>query len=125
MKTCSQPIETTSHPISGVNTTVAKYCAELKMAAAKPRSLVGNQAATIFELPGNDGPSKRPTSRRSRNSNPTAVAALKLPIAPCAMVNADHSTIAQPYTFFAPNRSSRYPDGICEIRYVQPNAENR
>ena len=30
--------------MSGANSTVAKYCAELKMAAAVPRSAVGNQA---------------------------------------------------------------------------------
>ena len=44
----------------GANSTVAKYCAELKMAEAVPRSLAGNQAATMRALAGNDGDSAAP-----------------------------------------------------------------
>jgi hypothetical protein len=33
--------------MSGAKSTVAKYCAELKTADAVPRSLAGNQAATM------------------------------------------------------------------------------
>ncbi|MNP32046.1 hypothetical protein D3C76_1252030 [compost metagenome] len=52
---------------------MAKYCAELKIAEAVPRSAVGNQAATMRALPGKDGASARPTRKRSMNSATTAV----------------------------------------------------
>src|SRR3712207_8397561 len=42
----------TSQPMMGANSAVAKYCAELKMAEAVPRSLAGNQAATMRPLAG-------------------------------------------------------------------------
>jgi hypothetical protein len=45
----------------GAKITVAKYCAELKIATAVPLSCAGNQAATIRLLPGKDGASARPT----------------------------------------------------------------
>ena len=94
VKTCSQPAATTSQPISGEKAAVAKYCAELKMAAAVPRSLVGNQAATMRELPGNDGPSARPTSNRRMNSRPTAVPIEKFPTKPWQTVKMDQDRIA-------------------------------
>ena len=58
----------------GANRAVAKYCAELKMAEAVPRSLAGNQAATMRPLAGNDGASAKPTRRRSANRAVTATA---------------------------------------------------
>ena len=36
----------------GANRAVAKYCAELKTADARPRSLVGNHADVMRPLPG-------------------------------------------------------------------------
>src|ERR1700740_558724 len=69
--------------------TVAKYCPELKMADAVPRSLPGNQAATIRAFAGNDGASAQPTRKRSANSTTTALAPLKKPIKPCITVNSD------------------------------------
>ena len=36
--TCSQPKLNTIQPMIGANSAVAKYCAELKMAEAVPRS---------------------------------------------------------------------------------------
>ena len=38
----------------------AKYCDELKIADARPRSEVGNHAATMRPLPGNTGACARP-----------------------------------------------------------------
>jgi hypothetical protein len=60
----------------GANSTVAKYCAELKTADAVPRSLAGNHAATMRPLAGNDGASLKPTRKRSANSTTTAVPAV-------------------------------------------------
>ena len=74
MNTCSQPQAWTIQPISGANSTVAKYCAELKIAEAVPRSAVGNQAATMRALPGNDGASAKPTRKRSMNRAMIALA---------------------------------------------------
>lgn len=91
MNTWCQPNSCTSHAISGANTTVAAYCAELKMAEAVPRSLAGNHAATMRLLAGNDGASTAPTRKRRQNTMVTAAAPVKKPTAPCASVNTDHS----------------------------------
>ena len=71
--TIGQPYACVTHAISGANSTVAKYCAELKMADAVPRSLAGNHAATMRPFAGNDGASARPTSSRNENSATIAV----------------------------------------------------
>ena len=84
----------TTKPISGVNSTVAKYCAELKKAEAVPRSAVGNHAAMIRALAGKTGASARPTSSRRPNSTATAVKPVKKPTAPWISVKADHRKIA-------------------------------
>lgn len=81
VKTCSHPMAVTSRPMSGANATVAKYCAELKSAEAKPRSPVGNQAATMRELPGKEGASAKPTTKRRTNIS-TIAASAKKPTAP-------------------------------------------
>ena len=57
-----------SHPKMGAKIGSAKYCAELKIAEARPRSEVGNQAATMRPLPGKTGAWKRPESNRKRRS---------------------------------------------------------
>ncbi len=49
----------------GAKATRAKYCEELKIAEAVPRSAVGNQAATMRPLPGKTGDCARPERRRS------------------------------------------------------------
>ena len=80
----------------GANRTVAKYCAELKIAEAVPRSLAGNQAATIRALAGNDGASAKPTRRRSTNRAVTAAAAApRTPTEPCSRVNSDQMKMLQ------------------------------
>ena len=49
----------------GAKKTREKYCEALKMAEARPRSEVGNHAATMRPLPGKTGAWARPESRRS------------------------------------------------------------
>jgi hypothetical protein len=70
---------------------VAKYCPELKKADAVPRSLPGNQAATMRALAGKEGASAMPTRKRSANSTTIAVPALKKPTQPCIIVNSDQT----------------------------------
>ncbi|MGY4452431.1 hypothetical protein ACVWZR_007091 [Bradyrhizobium sp. i1.3.1] len=70
---------------------MAKYCPELKKADAVPRSLPGNQAATMRALAGNEGASATPTSRRSANNTVMAAPALRKPTQPCIIVNSDQT----------------------------------
>ena len=86
----------------GANSTVAKYCAELKIADAVPRSFTGNQAATMRPLAGKEGDSDRPTMRRIRNSAETASGSpnsiWSMPMwctLPCSIVNSDQSRMLQ------------------------------
>ena len=90
-----QPQVTTIHPISGANSTVEKYWAELKIAAAVPRSCVGNHCDTTRALPGSAGASAMPTRKRSANSIVTATAPLTKATSPCAAVNSDQTMIAK------------------------------
>src|ERR1041384_5588671 len=108
----------------GENSTSEKYCAELKIADAVPRSVVGNQAATIRALPGNDGDSASPSRKRSANSTTTALAALHQPTRPCSTVNPDQAIRLTTWIRFEPNRSSSQPPGSWPMTYAQPKAEN-
>src|SRR3954449_13547423 len=96
--TQDQPNEAVIQPISGAKMTVAKYCAELKIAEAVARSCLGNQAATTRLLPGNDGLSAMPSRKRRPNSTAMAVAAAKKPTKPWAMVNSDQTSRLSAYT---------------------------
>ena len=78
----------------GVNSTVAKYCEELKKAEAVPRSEVGNQAAVMRALAGKTGASESPTRSRRLKRTATAVNPVKKPTVPCSSVKADHRKIA-------------------------------
>src|ERR1700754_3665249 len=119
-----QPNAWVSHAINGVNTTAAKYCAELKIADAVPRSFVGNQLATTFALAGNAGASAAPIAKRSTNSAVTAVAARpSRPMELCSKVKRDHRKMRDASTRRAPKRSSSQPAGICESTYAQLKAE--
>src|SRR5262245_32598566 len=91
--TDGQPYRYVSQPVIGANIAVAKYCAELKIADAVPRSAAGNQAATIRPLPGNDGASARPSMNRSVNSATIAAVASKMPTNPWRNVNSDQVTM--------------------------------
>jgi hypothetical protein len=80
----------------GANSAVAKYCAELKMAEAVPRSLAGNQAATMRPLAGKEGASARPTSRRNVNRVTTAAAPdPRRPTEPWSKVKSDQIKMLQ------------------------------
>ncbi|MNT75534.1 hypothetical protein D3C72_2144370 [compost metagenome] len=68
---------------------MAKYCAELNIAEAVPRSAVGNQAATMRALPGKDGASAKPTRKRSMNRVTTDQAIGTMSTKPCRRVNTD------------------------------------
>src|SRR5712692_8581614 len=112
MKVYRQPKLCVIQPIRGANKTVAKYCAELKIAEAVPRSGAGNQAATIRAFPGNEGDSARPIRNRREKSAITGMTAWKKPTKPCKPVKADHMSRLNAYTFFDPNRSRSHPPGI-------------
>ncbi|MNF01992.1 hypothetical protein D3C80_2010810 [compost metagenome] len=84
----------TTQPISGANTAVAAYCAEVDMAVAVARSRVGNQAAMIRALPGKHGAPAKPTARRSINRVTMAQASGSMPTKPCNRVNSDqHNSV--------------------------------
>src|SRR3954465_5701294 len=53
--TMCQPNACVSQAFTSVKITAAKYCAELKIADAVPRSLVGNQLTTTLALAGKAG----------------------------------------------------------------------
>ena len=55
----------------------AKYCAELKMAEARPRSEVGNHEATMRPLPGKTGDWNRPENTRRMKMAVNAALAAK------------------------------------------------
>ena len=97
----------------GEKTTSAKYWAELKMADAVPRSAVGNHADTMRLLPGNDGASARPSRKRRKNREATAMEAGSTPTKPCRSVKTDQMSTLRTYTRFEPNRSRSQPPGIC------------
>src|SRR5476651_2408199 len=65
--TLRQPYSCASQPISGAKATSEKYCEELKMALAVPRSELGNQLATMRALAGKEGHSANPRAKRSAN----------------------------------------------------------
>lgn len=83
------------------------------MAAAVPRSLVGNHAAAILLLPGKAGDSDKPTKNLSTKSEVMMVAVSpKMSVKPIQTVNKDHKNRLQKYTRRAPNLSSSQPPGI-------------
>ena len=93
--THGQPKAWVSQPISGVKLTAEKYWAELKIAAAVPRSLPGNHVATRRLLDGKAGPSATPTAMRSTNRPTIAEATANSPTKPCSKVKNDHRKMAQ------------------------------
>ena len=93
--TCDQPTSWVSQPMIGAKITVAKYCAELKIATAVPLSWAGNQAATIRLFPGKDGASARPTRKRRVNSATIMPKPLKISTKPCRRVNMDQIKMDQ------------------------------
>src|SRR6266702_8682160 len=123
-KQLCQPYFSVSHPKSPPNANREKYCEALKMADARPRSAVGNHAATIRPLPGNTGDCASPESSRSPNITLKAQAAGAYPANPIAIAQMDQTTMLIPYTRFDPKRSNSPPDGNCPATYAQPKPEN-
>ncbi len=93
--TCDQPTSCVSQPMIGAKITVAKYCAELKIATAVPLSCAGNQAATMRLLPGKEGASANPTRKRSVKSATIMPKPLKISTKPCNRVNSDQMKMDQ------------------------------
>ncbi len=100
-------------PITGANTAVARYWAELKIADAVPRSLAGNQLVTIRAFAGKDGASATPTSARKAKRTTTAAPAPTKATPPCSRVKTDQLTRLAKYTRREPNRSRAHPLGTC------------
>src|SRR5688572_1342899 len=93
--TGGQPNVCVIQPMIGENRTVAKYCAELKIALAMPRSAVGNHAATMRALAGNEGASATPSRNRRPNKVTSAIVVGSQPMKPCSKVKNDHSAMLQ------------------------------
>ena len=76
-------------PMIGANSTVAKYCAELKIADAVPRSAVGNQPPRSGRWPGRTAlpPSRQEAQREQDVDAPCATP--KKPTQPCSKVKSD------------------------------------
>src|SRR5579862_8306096 len=91
----------------------AKYCDELKMAEARPRSEVGNHAATMRPLPGNTGDCASPEQMRKMKIAVNAALAFTNPAQPVRNAKVDQRIMAIPYTRFEPKRSSKPPEGSC------------
>ena len=89
--TLRQPKAWASQPISGANSTVAKYWAELKMAEAVPRSLPGNQAATMRALAGKGRRLGEADQEAQREQDGDRGGAGEEADQPCMKVNSDQS----------------------------------
>ncbi len=112
-KHCFQPNSLAIQPITGANTTREKYCEELKIEEARPRSVVGNHAATMRPLPGKTGAWAKPERNRKAHRRVNATATGANPTSPDKSAQIDQHTMLMPYTRFEPNRSRRLPAGNC------------
>src|ERR1700733_14248407 len=92
-KTLRQPYSCDSQPISGAKATSEKYCEELKMALAVPRSAWGNQLATMRALAGKLGHSAKPSAKRSANRLMKTGMKASDETKACAMVKIAHRVI--------------------------------
>lgn len=108
--------------MTGKKITKAKYCAVVKIAVAVPRSLVGNQDATIRALEGNAGDSQRESINTSAKILNTA-AEPRWPVKPKSRVHSDHENRLEIYTFLAPKRSNRHSAANLGINYLIESTE--
>src|SRR5690242_3110636 len=95
-KTYCQPNLWTIQPINGANNTRQKYCDELKMADAVPRSFAGNQAATNLPFPGNAGARANPARNKSANNTTNAETPFSHFVKPIRTTNSDQRKIPAP-----------------------------
>src|ERR1700722_20593398 len=86
-----QPAECAIHPRIGAKIISAKYCEELKIAEARPRSLAGNQEATMRPFPGNTGAWAKPAISRRKKITPNAAPAARKPAKPVSREQTDHT----------------------------------
>src|SRR5580698_5093049 len=91
-----QPAECAIHPKIGAKIISAKYCEELKIAEARPRSLEGNQEATIRPFPGKTGACANPATSRNKKITPNAAPAVRDPAKPVSRAQTDHTTMPMP-----------------------------
>src|SRR5579871_281462 len=81
-KQACHPQWTVTQPMIGAKSTSAKYCDELKIAEAVPRSAVGNHAVTMRPFPGNTGDWTRPESSRKAMMETNAKVSGRYPESP-------------------------------------------
>ena len=74
----------------------AKYCVELKIAEVRPRSVVGNQEATMRPLPGNTGDWKKPESTLRMKIAVKAALAARYPAKAVRKAHIDQPMMAMP-----------------------------
>src|SRR5215469_6969787 len=98
-------------PMIGANNTSAKYCDELKIAEAVPRSAAGNHAATIRPFPGKTGDCASPDTSLKPSITMNTKAAGRYPAKPTRAPQIDQQTMLTPYTRFDPKESSSPPAG--------------
>src|SRR6185312_9594716 len=95
-KQLCQPYFSVSRPNSVPNANSAKYWEALKIAEARPRSAVGNHAATMRPLPGNTGDVAKPETSRSAKIAVKAHAAGAYPANAIRSALMDHATMLMP-----------------------------
>src|ERR1700761_7825094 len=90
------PATWVNHPRMGAKIRNAKYCDELKIAEARPRSLEGNQEATIRPFPGKTGAWAKPATRRRTKMVAKAAPAPRKPAKPFSSAHTDQTTRPMP-----------------------------
>src|ERR1700759_5883160 len=93
-----QPPTCVIEPRMGAKIISAKYCEELKIADARPRSLAGNHDATMRPFPGNTGACAKPAISRRIKITVKATVAARNPANPVSNAQTDHATIPMPKT---------------------------
>src|SRR5271156_1486948 len=91
-----QPAAWVIHPKIGAKIISAKYCEELKIADALPRSLAGNHDATMRPFPGNTGACAKPAISRKMKITVKAAVTARYPARPVSHAQRDHATIPMP-----------------------------
>src|SRR6202789_4393794 len=91
-----QPVEWIIQPRIGAKIINAKYCEELKIAEARPRSLAGNQEATMRPFPGKTGACAKPATSRSTKITLKAAPAARYPAKPVSRAQTDQTTMPMP-----------------------------
>src|ERR1700735_5622008 len=91
-----QPAEWIIQPRMGAKIINAKYCEELKIAEARPRSFEGNQEATMRPFPGKTGAWANPDTSRKRKITVKAAPAARYPAKPVSREQIDQTTMPMP-----------------------------